>query len=68
MPIIDKGATTSPRVIKPSEIRLDIQDSEFLLRHLIESQYSGREVEQAFSTLSKIKEIHKKLMKASVEV
>jgi len=49
-------------------IRLDIQDTEFLLRHLIEGQYSGREIEQVSKTLDKVKQIHQRLMDLSIEV
>ncbi len=49
-------------------IRLDIQDTEFLLRHLLDSQYLGKEVEQAFKTLEKVKELHKNLMELYIEV
>jgi len=48
--------------------RLDIQDTEFLLRHLMEAQYAGREIEQAAITLKKVKEIHQMLMDLSIEV
>ena len=64
MPIVDKNKKTT----KPSNFNLDIKDSEFILRHLMESQYTGLEIEQAASTLEKIKGIHKKLMEASIEV
>ena len=49
-------------------IRLDIQDTEFLLRHLIDGQFNGREIEQASMTLKKLKEIHSKLMDFGIEV
>jgi len=45
-----------------------IQDTEFLLRHLIDGQFNGREIEQASMTLKKLKEIHSKLMEFSIEV
>jgi hypothetical protein len=67
MPVVDKKK--DPLVLdKPREAYLDIQDTEFILRHLMESKYGGLEIEQASSTLKKIKIIHKKLMGASIEV
>ena len=51
-----------------NEFRLDIKDTEFLLRHLLDSQYLGKEVEQAFKTLEKVKELHKNLMELYIEV
>jgi len=51
-----------------SKISLSIQDTEFLLRHLIDGQFNGREIEQASMTLKKLKEIHSKLMEFGIEV
>ena len=51
-----------------SKISLSIQDTEFLLRHLIEGQYAGREIEQVSKTLDKVKQIHQRLMDLSIEV
>ena len=62
MPIVDKNKKAT------KSLNLDIKDSEFILRHLMESQYTGLEIEQAASTLEKIKGIHKKLMETSIEV
>jgi len=53
---------------KQDGIRLDIQDTEFLLRHLMEGNYGGREIEQASKTLDKVKQIHQRLMEMSIEV
>ncbi len=58
--------SNKPMVVR--DARLDIQDTEFLLRHLIEGQYSGREIEQVGKTLEKIKRIHQKLLEIGVEV
>jgi hypothetical protein len=54
--------------VDSKKISFDIQDTEFLLRHLIDGQFSGREIEQASKTLGKMKSIHKKLMEMSIEV
>jgi len=64
---MSKYAPSKPVVVK-NDGRLDIQDTEFLLRHLVEGQYSGREVEQASKTIEKVKIIHQKLMGMSIEV
>lgn len=64
---MSKLSPNKPMVIE-KDGRLDIQDTEFLLRHLVEGQYSGREVEQASTTIDKIKQIHQKLMGMSIEV
>ena len=50
------------------DIVLTIQDTEYLLRKLVESQIDGREVEQASEVMKKVKELHKRLMGQGVAV
>tara|TARA_R100000656_G_scaffold104032_1_gene75787 strand:+ start:541 stop:768 length:228 start_codon:yes stop_codon:yes gene_type:complete len=50
------------------DILFTIQDTEYLLRKLVESKIDGREVEQASEVMKKVKELHKRLMEQGVAV
>jgi len=50
------------------DIIFTIQDTEYLLRKLVESKIDGREVEQASEVMKKVKELHKRLMGQGVAV
>jgi len=50
------------------DIVFTIQDTEYLLRKLVESKIDGREVEQASEVMKKVKELHKRLMEQGVAV
>ena len=50
------------------DIVFTIQDTEYLLRKLVESKIDGREVEQASEVMKKVKELHKRLMGHGVAV
>ena len=54
--------------IEFDEVVFTIQDTEFLLRKLIEAQIDGREVEQASDVMKKVKELHKRMMEQGVAV
>ena len=59
--------------IKPKSIEVNIKnqpnvefsvhDTELLLRVLLETQYSGRDVAQATDTIAKVREVHDRLLK-----
>ena len=53
---------------KEDDIVFTIQDTEYLLRKLVESKIDGREVEQASEVMKKVKELHKRLMGQGVAV
>ena len=53
---------------KDGDIIFTIQDTEYLLRKLVEAQIDGREVEQASEVMKKVKELHKCLMGQGVAV
>jgi len=53
---------------KDDDIIFTIQDTEYLLRKLVEAQIDGREVEQASEVMKKVKELHKCLMGQGVAV
>ena len=53
---------------KEDNIIFTIQDTEYLLRKLVESKIDGREVEQASEVMKKVKELHKRLMGQGVAV
>ena len=55
-------------VISSENIEFTIQDTEYLLRKLVEAQIDGREVEQASEVMKKVKELHKCLMGQGVAV
>lgn len=44
-------------------ITFSIHDTELLLRILLDTQYSGRDVAQATDTIEKVRKIHEKLLK-----
>ena len=50
------------------DILFTIQDTEYLLRKLVESKIDGREIEQASEVMKKVKELHKRLMGQGVAV
>ena len=44
-------------------VTFSIHDTELLLRILLDTQYSGRDVAQATDTISKVRQVHEKLLK-----
>ena len=44
-------------------VEFSIQDTELLLRVLLETQYSGRDVAQATDTIAKVRQVHERLLK-----
>lgn len=44
-------------------VTFSIHDTELLLRVLLETQYSGRDVSQATDTIGKVRRVHEKLLK-----
>ena len=44
-------------------VTFSIHDTELLLRVLLETQYSGRDVSQATDTIGKVRQGHEKLLK-----
>ena len=70
MGIISKGKKIQlvEEESKEDDIVFTIQDTEYLLRKLVESQIDGREVEQASEVMKKVKELHKRLMGQGVAV
>ena len=44
-------------------VTFSIHDTELLLRVLLETQYSGRDVSQATNTIGKVRQVHEKLLK-----
>ena len=55
----------SVEVKLPNEpnVTFSIHDTELLLRVLLETQYSGRDVAQATDTIAKVREVHDRLLK-----
>ena len=53
---------------KDDDIIFTIQDTEYLLRKLVEAKIDGREVEQASDVMKKVKKLHSKLMEQGVAV
>ena len=73
MGLISKGGIKKGIELVKSEsveddIVFTIQDTEYLLRKLVESKIDGREVEQASEVMKKVKELHKRLMGQGVAV
>ena len=44
-------------------VSFSIHDTELLLRVLLETQYSGRDVSQATKTIGKVKQVHERLLR-----
>ena len=44
-------------------VTFSIHDTELLIRVLLETQYSGRDVSQATDTIGKVRQVHEKLLK-----
>ena len=44
-------------------VTFSIHDTELLLRVLLETQYSGRDVSQATDTIGKVRRVHEKFLK-----
>ncbi len=55
----------SVEVKLPNEpnVTFSIHDTELLLRVLLETQYSGRDVSQATNTIGKVRQVHERLLK-----
>ena len=74
MGLITKGAFKNKKGIEivssdsEEDIVFTIQDTEYLLRKLVESKIDGREVEQASEVMKKVKELHKRLMGQGVAI
>ena len=46
-----------------ANVEFSIHDTELLLRVLLETQYSGRDVAQATDTIAKVRQVHERLLK-----
>ena len=74
MGLITKGSLKNKKGIEivssdsEEDIVFTIQDTEYLLRKLVESKIDGREVEQASEVMKKVKELHKRLMEHGVAI
>tara|TARA_B100000586_G_scaffold218844_1_gene165836 strand:+ start:43 stop:273 length:231 start_codon:yes stop_codon:yes gene_type:complete len=74
MGLITKGSLKNKKGIEivssdsEEDIVFTIQDTEYLLRKLVESKIDGREVEQASEVMKKVKELHKRLMEQGVAI
>ena len=44
-------------------VKFSIHDTELLLRILLDTQYSGRDVSQATDTIGKVRQVHERLLK-----
>jgi len=62
MPIISKDTTA----LAQKKVIWTIQDTEWLLRLITDAQISGRDIEQAAVTITKIKHIHSELLNKAV--
>jgi|10_taG_2_1085330.scaffolds.fasta_scaffold26830_2 hypothetical protein len=62
MPIISKDSQT----LAQQKVIWSIQDTEWLLRLITDAQISGRDIEQAAITITKIKHIHSELLNKGV--
>ena len=74
MGLISKGGVKNKKGIEivsdnsDEDIVFTIQDTEYLLRKLVEAKIDGREVEQASEVMKKFKKLHSKLMEQGVAV
>jgi len=65
MPIVDKTVKAVTSKVQPSNgqsVSFNIQDTEFMLRLILSSQFDGKDIEPVYHVLSKIKELHTILM------
>ncbi len=62
MPIISKDS----QALAQQKVIWSIQDTEWLLRLITDAQISGRDIEQAAITITKIKHIHSELLNKGV--
>tara|TARA_R100000458_G_C8278527_1_gene254923 strand:- start:15105 stop:15323 length:219 start_codon:yes stop_codon:yes gene_type:complete len=46
--------------MKEESVSLNVRDTDFLLKTLIECEFKGREVEQAYTTMKKLSDLHRK--------
>lgn len=44
---------------KENEVRLDVKDTDFLLKLMLDSSFTGRELEQAYHTMTKVAKLHR---------
>ena len=56
-----QNVAVSPQ-IKPKDIEWSIRDTEFLLRLLMSSKIDGGDIEVAASVISRIKEMHARIV------
>ena len=68
MALINKGGGNPPPSHRSSKVEFDIKDTEFLMRLLNNSGISGSDIEQAYTTLHKIKKLHLGLMETKVKI
>lgn len=68
MGLITKGGVKSPPNANSSKVEFDIKDTEFLMRLLNNSGIGGSDIEQAYTTLQKIKKLHLGLMETKVKI
>jgi len=59
--IRSKNEVSSPSVVSDGERqKLSIKDTDFLLNVLMKSTFVGSEIEQAYSVISKLAEMHRR--------
>ena len=64
-----RDASPSTPIYKEEiKLKINIKDTEFIMRLFQNSGISGGEIEQAYSTYSKIKDYHKTLLEKTLEV
>ena len=55
-----KKSSFAPSESKDEDVRLDVKDTDFLLKLMLDSNFPGREIEQAYATMTKIAKIHRR--------
>jgi len=58
MSLIDKAIKGGNTPFKATRVEVDVKDTEFLMRLINSSGISGSDIEQAYTTLQKIKKLH----------
>lgn len=62
-----KSVTTLPQEVH-KEVEWSIRDTEFLLRLMMSSKIDGADIEVAASVISKVKDLHSKIVNHKVSI
>jgi hypothetical protein len=54
-----KSAFATSNQSNDGDVRLDVKDTDFLLKLMLDSNFPGRDIEQVYHTMTKVAQLHR---------